>query len=346
VSIPARELLPGVPLVHSPFFDQILAESDWDAETRRVATALNRDGFAVIDFDEPELDALAADIDARLFAPLPWDDWREGRVEGLERVPDAWISNDSVRRIAGNAKVVELLSRIYGRDAFPFQTLNFAIGSQQETHVDLVHFASMPENYMCGVWLALEDVRPGAGPLRYYPGSHRWPTVFNEHIGRHAPPAEDIGTGGGGFFHVWQRLQQLHGVEPVEFLPRKGQAVIWAAGLHHGGAPHTDRTATRKSQVTHYFFRDCAYWTPLGSEPFAGRILFRRGLRDVRTGEVVENSVNGAPVPGLFMDIATPPAAGQSWPVGAAQPVMALAPPAPRRSLPRRIAGRLRRMLS
>jgi hypothetical protein len=314
MQVPARDLLPGVPLVHSPFFDEVVATSNWDAETRRVAEALNRDGFAVIDFDEPELDALAADIDARLFADLPWDDWRAGRLDGLERVSDAWPHNESVRRIAGNAKVIGLLSRVYGREAFPFQTLNFAIGSQQDVHIDLVHFASTPENFMCGVWLALEDVAEGAGPLRYYPGSHRWPVFYNEHVGRAAPPADQLGLDADLLARVWRKQAEAAGVEPVEFYPKKGQALIWAAGLHHGGAPHVNRAASRKSQVTHYFFRDCAYWTPIGSDPFAGRIAFRHALPDVRTGEVVPNAVNGEATPRAFIDIATPPVAGQAWP--------------------------------
>jgi hypothetical protein len=83
-----RELLPGVPLIHSPFFEEILAEADWDAETRRVAADLNRDGFAVIDFPEPELDTLAADIAETVFAPLEWDRWRAGELHEL-RVAEA-----------------------------------------------------------------------------------------------------------------------------------------------------------------------------------------------------------------------------------------------------------------
>jgi hypothetical protein len=128
----------------------------------------------------------------------------------------------------------------------------------------------------------------------------------------------------------------------VEFYPKKGQALIWAAGLHHGGAPHTDRAKTRKSQVTHYFFKDCAYWTPLGSNTFAGRIAFRRSLPDVRTGETVLNCINGQPVPDAFMDLSTPPVAGQGWP--ALAPKVA-AHPRPIGSLPRRIVGRLRRTI-
>ncbi|WP_293678561.1 phytanoyl-CoA dioxygenase family protein [uncultured Phenylobacterium sp.] len=290
-----RDLLPGVPLIDSPFFDEILETSNWDAETRRVATELHRDGFATLDFQEPDLDALAADIDRTLFSSLPWEDWRAGRLDGLERVGEAWSYNDSVRRIAANAHVVDLLGRVYGRRAFPFQTLNFAIGSQQAAHVDLVHFASMPENFMCGVWLALEDVADGAGPLIYYPGSHRWRLFLNEHIGRIAPPADRIGDDLGKFDAIWAKQREASGVAPVRFHPRKGQALIWHAGLHHGGAPHTDRSRSRKSQVTHYMFDDCAYWTPMLSAPFAGRIAFRRQTPDVRTSEIVANRANGGP---------------------------------------------------
>lgn len=336
------DLLPGVPLVESPFFEEVLAVAGWDDETRRIATDLNRDGFAVFDFPEPDLDALADDIDRTLFAPLAWDDWRAGRVDELDRVGDAWTRNDSVRRIAANAYVAELLSRIYGRRAFPFQTLNFAIGSQQAAHVDLIHFASMPQNFMCGVWLALEDIAEGAGPLIYYPGSHRWPVYLNEHIGRPGPPANKIDERLEMYLPVWARQREASGVQPIRFHPKKGQALIWAAGLHHGGAPHTDRTKSRMSQVTHYMFEGCAYWTPLASAPFAGQIAFRRQMTDIRTGEAMENRVSGVPTPAAFMDLATPQAdVALSAPP---HPAAVSAPPPPP-SLARRAVRRVRRLL-
>jgi hypothetical protein len=298
-------MLPGVPLIHSPFFDEILETSGWDSETRRVATALHRDGFATLDFPEPNLDALAEDIVRDLFAPLPWGPWLAGEVDGLSRVTDAWRTNPSVRRIAANAQVAALLSRIYGRQAFPFQTINFAVGSQQDIHVDVVHFASAPENFMCGVWLALEDIEPGAGPLRYIPGSHRWPMFLNEHVGRPVP-TERHDEEYERLDRVLRKLRETHGVEPVEFYPKKGQALIWAAGLHHGGAPHTDRSKTRRSQVTHYMFEDCAYWTPLFSQPFSGQIAFRQDFPDIRTGELAPNRVNGVPTPEAFISASRP----------------------------------------
>jgi hypothetical protein len=324
-----RDLLPGVPLIHGPFFEEIEQIADWDPETRRVALSLHRDGFATLDFPEPDLDALADDIAREVFASLPWAAWRAGDIDGLERVSDAWRTSDSVRRLATNAHVTALLSRVYGRQAFPFQTINFAIGSQQDIHVDAVHFSSAPENFMCGVWLALEDVEPGAGPLSYYPGSHRWPMFLNEHVGRQVPHMrhdEDYGR----LEAVWRKLREKAGVAPVEFYPKKGQALIWAAGLHHGGIPHADRTKTRQSQVTHFLFADCAYWTPLLSDPFAGQIAFRRDFVDIRTGAPVAHAPNGVATPKAFMDLACPP-------------VMRGGRPPP--SLARRALGKLRRTL-
>ncbi len=59
-------------------------------------------------------------------------------------------------------------------------------------------------------------------------------------------------------------------------LPRKkGQALIWTANLLHGGDRQKDRNKTRWSQVTHYFFDNCAYYTPMFSDPFYGHIDFR-----------------------------------------------------------------------
>ena len=51
-----------------------------------------------------------------------------------------------------------MLFSLYGREPFPFQTLNFPYGSRQHYHSDAVHFNSLPKGFMCGVWVALEDI--------------------------------------------------------------------------------------------------------------------------------------------------------------------------------------------
>ena len=47
-----------------------------------------------------------------------------------------------------------------------------------------------------------------------------------------------------------------------------------------------DEKRTRYSQVTHYFFHDCLYYTPMLSDPFLNKIAFRNPV-DIQTGKAV-----------------------------------------------------------
>ena len=290
--------LPGVPIVESPFFPVLSQAFAGDKELQRVASDLNRDGFAVFDFPDADLDAHAAALKADLDQYYDWESWR--RNGGGMRIHDAWKFHPRVRSIATNARVLELLSRIYGRRAWPFQTLNFPVGTEQHYHSDSVHFSSAPERFMCGVWLALEDVHEDAGPLLYYPGSHKWPIYTHEHLGLCAAQQPGI-PGQATFEPLWRELVQLTGIQPKRFLARKGQALIWAANLLHGGDVHRDRGRTRHSQVTHYYFEDCTYYTPMHTDPFYGSIAYRR-LVDISTGNDVPNQCGGYRVADAFID--------------------------------------------
>ena len=299
--------LPGVPLVESPFFEELLATADLPAETQRIARDLHRDGFAVFDFPEQDFTHLAGQIIDQLGPSMAIDAFRAGGANGL-RLQDAWQQCAAVRSLAANKAVKALLGDLYGRPAFPFQTLNFPFGSQQHAHTDSVHFSAMPERFMCGVWVALEDIHPDAGPLIYYPGSHRLPIYVNEHIGHCAATAPSRANQA-DFAPLWRALIHTHRLEQVEFTPRRGQALIWAANLLHGGSDHRDRNRTRWSQVTHYFFEDCAYYTPLESDPAFGRIFFRN-VTDIATGQPVPNRYLGHDVPADYIEATKrPPAA-------------------------------------
>jgi hypothetical protein len=179
-----KSLLPGVPIVESPFFEEITKGLSLDTETLRIAKALNEDGIAVFRFPDDEFEERAARIKARLAPRFDFSGWRAGGWKsGGMRIGDAWRFDEDVRAVAANARVLTLLSAIYGRKAWPFQTLNFPVGTQQHYHSDSIHFSSIPERFMCGVWVALEDISPDAGPLEYYPGSHAWPIIYNDKIG-------------------------------------------------------------------------------------------------------------------------------------------------------------------
>lgn len=291
----ATNVLPGVPDVESPFFERIFQSKNVPPETVEIARKLNEDGFAVIDFPDPDFNQLSAKIINTLNPQYDWDGWRSGKVPNL-RIQDAWKQMPEVGRIAGNRQILKLLSDLYGRRAFPFQTLNFAVGTQQHFHSDSIHFSSCPERFMVGVWVALEDIDEENGPLVYYPGSHKLPIFTSEHIGvnphrRAGEPYAHYGC----YIKAWEELVDVLGLKPLYFHARKGQALIWAANLLHGGAAQKNNRRSRYSQVTHYYFDDCAYYTPLGSVPFLGAIEFR-DIVDIATGRRVPNVINGVKV--------------------------------------------------
>lgn len=305
MSSPAQKLLPGVPLVESPFFDRIFTDDAFDAETLRLAREFRQNGYAVLDFPDADFMARAACIRERLDPQYDWAGWRAGTKSSL-RLQDAWETDPDVRVIAANPRILALLAALYGRRAFPFQTLNFPVGTQQHVHSDSVHFSSYPERFMCGVWVALEDIGPDQGPLVYYPGTHRWPIYTNEHLGLNSAFLTADYSQYPKMQQLWRSLIEAEGVETKRFFARKGQALIWAANLLHGGDRQHNLSLTRWSQVTHYYFDGCAYYTPVMSDPFYGKIHFRE-LRDVTTGRPVPNEVGGQPVPAAFIRAATQP---------------------------------------
>lgn len=297
-------LLPGVPIIESPFFQNILDAGYFSDEERSIASDLNRNGYAVIDFPDAEIGARAERIAAEL-GPL-FDAARQngrplyrGRLVP-PRFQDAYDANGDIKAIATNAVVIELLSKLYGRRAFPFQTLNFEQGSEQHFHSDAVHFHSYPEKFMCGVWVALEDITLENGPLHYYPGSHTWAAYANEHLVKSGDDL--VRTPNQTFYHsMWQGLVESKQAEKQVFLAKKGQALIWCAYLLHGGEKILDTSRTRWSQVTHYYFENCAYYTPLSSHLIAGKITFRRP-DDIAKQQRVEPSYSGIPLPAKFVD--------------------------------------------
>lgn len=269
--------LPGLPLIESPLFPSLATSQGWTPEEERIATSLHEKGYAIFDFADANIDARIDRIKQNLGPRFGIDfaDPQSDKTVGERRVQDAWKFDRDVHAIAANEKVIGLLSKLYGRTAFPFQTLNFPVGTQQDAHSDSVHFSSLPERFMCGVWLAMEDIGPDAGPLFYHSASHRWPIMTNSLIGRRGEGGK-LQSAQDPYGPAWRALCDAHGTQEEIFLARKGQALIWCANLLHGGTPQNDPRLTRWSQVTHYYFDDCIYYTPAYSDEALGKLCLRK----------------------------------------------------------------------
>jgi hypothetical protein len=272
-----------VPWIDSPFFEKLLSRSELDPAERERVRAFAEDGLLVFDPELPDFDAVAAGI-VEACAKRP---------DYPERVTDGWAEIEGVRRLALAPRVLSLLRTLYRREPIPMQTLNFGRGTQQRAHSDAVHFSSFPAGFMCGVWVALEDIDEDNGPLEYYPGSHRLPYVDHTWIG--VTGSEQKGFERyGSYEELVQMLIAATGLERRVLRLKKGQALVWAANLLHGGSPIKDPARSRHSQVTHYFFEGCLYYQPQRSDPFLGRIEWL-DKRDIRTGRLIPQVYNGRP---------------------------------------------------
>jgi hypothetical protein len=193
------------------------------------------------------------------------------------RRQDAWKFNQHVRAIATHEAILETLRKLYGREPIPFQTLNFEKPTEQRAHSDTVHFNSMPHGFMCGVWVALEDVDAENGPLFYYPGSQGLPVYHMHDLG--------LAPGYASYRHYEDKIESILAASP--YRPQqahlwKGQALIWCHNIFHGGSKVIDRSRTRLSQVTHFYFPGCIYYTPMLSDPPKQQWMLRKVV-DIRT---------------------------------------------------------------
>jgi hypothetical protein len=278
----------ALPWLDTPFFPAMLQSAECDDETRQLIRTFAEQGYVIFDPKIPDswIDGARAEVRDRFFVGSG------NYYSDDRRVQDAWVFAENIRNIASAPRVLEVLEFLYRRRPFPFQTINFRIGSEQKTHSDMAYFDSIPHGYMCGVWVALEDVDESNGPLHYYPGSHRLPT-FNLHdLGLVASKTENP------LHNVWRYEQFVEAMMPATGLARqelkieKGQALIWSANLYHGGCPILDNGRTRATQVTHYYFENCLYYTPLASDPGLGRLTPRKIL-SARDGSEVPQYYNG-----------------------------------------------------
>ena len=175
------------------------------------------------------------------------------------RLTDAWKNFDSIGKLAFDNKILNILENLYNKKPVPFQTLNFYRGTEQKLHSDQIHFCSEPENFMCGLWIAFEDITMEKGPLIYYPGSQKFEFYdmqkLNLKVGDYPSYENKIDD-----------IIKKSKLAPEYGLIKKGDAIIWHANLIHGGYKRIG-DLTRMSMVIHYFFENTKYWTPLFSTP-------------------------------------------------------------------------------
>jgi hypothetical protein len=167
------------------------------------------------------------------------------RIEGMHRVypktQELWLS-ESWRRY------VDLIFR---ERSLPCQTLGYVFGSQQPAHQDTIHLTPYPKGYMCGTWIALQDVVSGSGELAYYPKSQAENALRSNVL-----PCYKVING--DYIPFSAAIEPIHKAQASRyskctFLPKKGDILIWHESLLHEGSERFVDSIERRSMVIHSF---------------------------------------------------------------------------------------------
>lgn len=266
----------SLPWTESPFFYDILNSSLLTENEKQMAIDFHENGYVILDLELT--DDFVSQVVSDMYFALERDNVKIQAefytYSDSPRIFEEWRNSESIKELCLNSKLIKTLEFLYNKEAFPFSTINFIKGSNQPLHSDTIHFHTIPQLWMSGVWVALEDTTTENGTLNIVPGSHKWGIYDYQSL--NLPHPDDYENGEKNNYRIYEEfirylVDSNKGIiKPIPL--KKGQALVWSANLLHGGMEIEDKESTRLTQAIHYFYKDCTrYYHPMFSNVYEGK---------------------------------------------------------------------------
>jgi phytanoyl-CoA hydroxylase len=168
------------------------------------------------------------------------------------RLVDMYGASLTAAKVLMAPAITDFLSLIFEEKPLCFQGLTFEQGSGQGLHQDTAYVVVDRPLELAATWVALEDIREGSGELMYVEGSHRLPDWRFGGDSKHWDPARHGDADHSEWTKWLVRKSEEMGLTKKLFRPKKGDVLVWAADLVHGGSPVADQSLSRRSIVGHY----------------------------------------------------------------------------------------------
>lgn len=168
------------------------------------------------------------------------------------RVVDMHAVSENAREALFSNAIVDFLSCVFASPPHLFQSLTFERGSEQGFHQDPAYVVVSEPRQLAASWIALEDISRGSGELRYLPRSHRIPEFLFSGEFKHWNPERDGHEQHSEWIEYLTSQAAALELREERFTPKKGDVLIWAADLVHGGSPVESAGLSRRSLVGHY----------------------------------------------------------------------------------------------
>lgn len=141
--------------------------------------------------------------------------------------------------------VCRIVKALLNDDSIIVQTMLFDGNPATPPHEDSYYLDSSDRGSMVAIWIALEDIHPGAGRFFVYPGSHQMSLPKNE------------GDYEISFHHdsYLKEIRRLIGQPDMECRApalRKGDVLFWNSKTIHGSLTTTHPEHSRKSLTAHF----------------------------------------------------------------------------------------------
>jgi hypothetical protein len=234
---------------NADFDDDIPMSLEPAANAEMAQRHLLRWGFCVLHEQLPR--RIVEDFKQELSAAIDRCDLAY-KAGSSDRIHGAHEKLPAARAVWLYPPVLQFLEDYFKDTPCACQTLTYVNGSEQNAHQDSIHLTPYPNGFMCGVWVALEDVQENSGELFVYPGSHRSGSVRATPLGLGKVINNDYSQ-----FVVFDRaikdIIESEGYERLVYRPKAGQILVWHENTIHGGSPRLDHSRTRLSVVSHYF---------------------------------------------------------------------------------------------
>lgn len=147
--------------------------------------------------------------------------------------------------ILTHPNLTQVLRGLFGEEGKLTHTMFFDGNQVTWAHQDTYYIDSAQVGSMIGVWVAAEDIQPGAGRFFVYPRSHRLPLRV---LGKDF----DLDPNGDAYKAYVLQLIRDHGLRCRAPALRQGDAILFSSRTIHGSLPTTQPYFSRKSFTAHY----------------------------------------------------------------------------------------------
>lgn len=274
----------SIPWVESEFAKNILKEKKISNKLRSQANFFINNGYLILRkvLSEKLVDNVLSDynkiISSNIFKKNP-DYFHYNKYP---RIIEGWRKSKFIKNVAKNKIIEKYLRFLYNRDPLPVSTINFYAGTEQPLHSDYIHFGSVPELYLVGAWFALEKVDNSNGPLTVVPGSHKLKIINFSDFNLGIPKtSKELKSHYSIYEDYLRNIIKEKKLKIKKIFLDKGDVIIWAANLLHGGSKINKKNKSRLSQVVHYHFKKLDYiYNPCFSNKNIG-IVAKRDINKI-----------------------------------------------------------------